>query len=470
MVRRKIQHMKKVHFISIGGSAMHNLAMALADKGYLITGSDDEIVDPARTHLVARGLLPKKEGWDLENITPALDAVIIGMHARADNPELARAKELSIPIYSYPEYIFEQSKDKYRVVIGGSHGKTTTTAMIMHVLKHSGVTFDYLIGASVPGFDLTVKLSSEATVMLIEGDEYPSSPIDLRPKFHLYKAHLAALTGIAWDHINVFPTFENYLSQFEIFLKTMEPDGTIVYYEGDSNLRSIVSRHTFPVLMKELYTMPAHRVENGTTYLLTEGTNGAEMSIPLDVFGDHNLLNLSAAYHVSLHLGLTKEQFYKAISSFPGASRRLEKISSNDQLTVFWDFAHSPSKLKATIQAVHDQFPQKRLIACMELHTFSSLSAGFLAEYASSMDLADRAIIFFDVHTFEHKHLATLSATEVKEAFGREDLDIITDSGLLVSSIEHMDLKNSILLLMSSGNFNGIDIKAFARSLVSREG
>ncbi len=467
MVRRKIEHMKKVHFISIGGSAMHNLAMALADKGYLITGSDDEIVDPARSHLAARGLLPKKEGWDSENITPALDAVIIGMHARADNPELSKAKQLAIPIYSYPEYIYEQSKDKYRVVIGGSHGKTTTTAMIMHVLKHSSVTFDYLIGASVPGFDLTVKLSSEATVMLIEGDEYLSSPIDLRPKFHLYRAHLAALTGIAWDHINVFPTFENYLSQFEVFLKTMEPDGTIVYYEGDPNLRSIVSRHTFPV-NKEPYSMPPHRVENGLTYLLTEGTNGSEISIPLDVFGDHNLLNLSAAYHVSLHLGLTREQFYKAIPSFQGASRRLEKIASNDQLTVFWDFAHSPSKLKATIKAVHDQFPGKQLIACMELHTFSSLSAGFLAEYASSMDVADHAIIFFDQHTFEHKHLATLGAGEIKEAFGREDLDIITDSGLLVSSIEHMDLNNCILLLMSSGNFKGIDIKAFARSLVSR--
>jgi len=462
--------MKKVHFISIGGSAMHNLAMALADNGYLITGSDDEIVDPARARLASRGLLPKKEGWEPENITPALDAVIIGMHARADNPELAKAKQLAIPIYSYPEYIYEQSKDKYRVVIGGSHGKTTTTAMIMHVLKDSGIDFDYLIGASVPGFDLTVKLSSQATVMLIEGDEYLSSPIDLRPKFHLYKAHLAALTGIAWDHINVFPTFENYLSQFEIFLKTMEPGATIIYYEADPNLRSIVDRHTFPVLTKEPYYMPPHRVENGTTYLVTEGTNGSGTTIPLDVFGDHNLLNLSAAYHVSLHLGLKKEQFFKSISSFAGASRRLEKIASNDQLTVFWDFAHSPSKLKATIEAVHDQFPGKQLIACMELHTFSSLSAGFLAEYSLSMDVADRAIIFFDVHTFEHKHLATLGATEIKEAFGRKDLDIITDSDLLVSSIEYMDLKNSILLLMSSGNFNGIDIKAFARSLVSRWG
>jgi len=460
--------MKKVHFISIGGSAMHNLAMALADKGYLITGSDDEIVDPARARLAARGLLPKKEGWDPENITPALDAVILGMHARADNPELAKAKQLAIPIYSYPEYIYEQSKDKYRVVIGGSHGKTTTTAMIMHVLKDSGIDYDYLIGASVPGFALTVKLSLEARVMIIEGDEYLSSPIDLRPKFHLYKAHLAALTGIAWDHINVFPTFENYLSQFEIFLGTMEPGATIVYCEGDPNLKSVMGRHTFPVLIKEPYYMPPHRVENGTTYLVTEGTQGSETTIPLDIFGDHNLLNLSAAYHVSLHLGLNKEQFYKAISSFQGASRRLEKIASNDQVTVFWDFAHSPSKLKATIKAVHDQFPGKQLIACMELHTFSSLSAGFLAEYASSMDVADRAIIFFDQHTFEHKHLATLSASEIKEAFGREDLDIITDSSLLVSSIEHMDLKNSILLLMSSGNFNGVDIKAFARSLVSR--
>lgn len=441
---------------------MHNLAIALHKKGYLVTGSDDEIVEPSRSRLRANGLLPAVDGWVPALIQNDLEAVIVGMHARKDNPELIRAEELGLRIYSYPEYIYEQSKDKTRIVVGGSHGKTTTTAMIMHVLKYAGLNFDFMVGASLPGFDLTVKLTDDAQLIIIEGDEYLSSPVDTRPKFHLYKASVAVLTGIAWDHVNVFPTLEIYKEQFALFLNTIVEKGLLIYNELDLSLVEIVNADTRTDLQKDKYGMPAHIVRNGLTYLT--GAEGQEY--PLEVFGDHNLMNLNAAFHVCRHLGLEAITFYKAIADFSGASRRLERLAENGFTTIFSDFAHSPSKLKATTAAVKAQFPARKLIACMELHTFSSLNPSFLDQYKSSMDEADTAIVYFNSHTLEHKKLPPLDPEIVKKAFDRSDLLVFTDSVLLTDYLKKLELDDKNLLLMTSGNFGGLDIKALAFSLI----
>lgn len=454
--------MKKIHFISIGGSAMHNLAIALKNKGYLVTGSDDEIMEPSLSKLRAHGLLPASEGWAPERITTDLEAVILGMHARADNPELAEARRLQLKIYSYPEYIYEQSKDKLRVVIGGSHGKTTTTAMIMHVLQHEGIDFDYMVGAALPGFELTVKLSAQAPVIIIEGDEYLASPLDPRPKFHLYKASLAVLTGIAWDHVNVFPTFDIYLAQFSAFLQTLSEGAVLIYNEEDEQVCRVADECPRTDLQKEGYSLPVYEVRDGQTFL--KDSKGRET--PLLVFGEHNLLNLNAAFHICKHLGIGEQQFYAAISGFKGASRRLEYITGSEDYAVFWDFAHSPSKLMATTGAVKKQFPSRKLIACMELHTFSSLNAEFLDQYAGSMDTADSAIVYFNPATLLHKKLPALEPEAVRKAFGRRDLEVFTDSALLEDFLKSLPLERSNLLLMSSGNFGGLDIKAIPFSLI----
>ncbi len=454
--------MKNIHFISIGGSAMHNLAIALKNKGYQVTGTDDEIAEPSRSRLKAHGLLPASEGWNPALITSGLEAVIVGMHARADNPELAEARRLGLKIFSYPEFIYEQSKDKFRVVIGGSHGKTTTTAMIMHVLQHEGLNFDYMVGAALPGFELTVKLSADAPLIIIEGDEYLASPLDPRPKFHLYKASLAVITGIAWDHVNVFATPEIYRAQFSSFLDTLADRGILIYNEQDAQVCRVAEECSRTDLEMEGYSMPVHEVREGITFL--KDNRGRET--PLFVFGEHNLLNMNAAFHVCTHLGITQERFYAAISGFKGASRRLEYISGSDQQAVFWDFAHSPSKLKATTTAVKEQFPLRKLIACMELHTFSSLNTEFLDQYAGSMDLADLAIVYYNPATLLHKKLSALEPETVKTAFGRDDLKVFTDSSLLEAFLKSLPLDSSNLLLMSSGNFGGLDIKAIPFSFI----
>lgn len=453
--------MKKIHFISIGGSAMHNLAIALHMKGYAVSGTDDEIVEPSKSRLAAHGLLPAHDGWQPELITADLEAVIVGMHARADNPELLRAEALKLKIYSYPEYIYEQSREKTRIVIGGSHGKTTTTAMIMHVLKFAGLDFDFMVGASLPGFDVTVRLT-DAPLIVIEGDEYLSSPIDPRPKFHLYRASLAVLTGVAWDHVNVFPTFDIYKAQFKQFVTTIVSGGTVIYNEQDEVLTTIVSQDNRSDLRKEGYGMPAHIIRNGISYLIDISGGEHELS----VFGEHNLLNLNAAFHVCRGLGLEAITFYKGIADFTGASRRLERLAANTGTMIFWDFAHSPSKLQATTAAVKEQFPDRRLVACMELHTFSSLNPVFLDQYAASMDQADVAIVYFNAHTLEHKKLAPLDPETVRTAFGRPDLQIFTRTDLLKDYLQHLALNNTNLLLMTSGNFGGLDIKALANSLI----
>jgi UDP-N-acetylmuramate: L-alanyl-gamma-D-glutamyl-meso-diaminopimelate ligase len=450
----------RIHFIAIGGSAMHNLAIALHKKGYEITGSDDEFFEPSRSRLAQYGLLPKKEGWQPELISSKPDIIIIGMHAREDNPELLRAQKLGLKIYSYPEYLFEQTKDKTRVVIGGSHGKTTTTSMIMHVLKYHNIKFDYMVGANLEGFETMVGLSKETKIAIFEGDEYLSSPLDLRPKFHHYKPHIALLTGIAWDHINVFPTFNGYVDQFRIFAEMIEQKGSLIYYEGDEYLNSIARNLRSDIRLFPYHT-PSFEIEKNRTSLVV-----GEKRIPIEVFGEHNLQNIAGAKQVCNLLGVSYDQFYEAISSFKGSARRLEVVAKNRYTTVFFDFAHSPSKLKATTIAVKSQFQNRELVAVMELHTFSSLKKEFLPEYNGAMDYADQAFVYFNPQTIEHKRLNAITADEVQEAFGGDNLEVFTDSDLLFKTLEKIEWKGKNLLIMSSGNFSGKNIKEFGKSIL----
>ena len=449
-----------VHLIAIGGSAMHNLAIAMHKKGFVVTGSDDEILEPSKSRLAKHNLLPTTIGWDINKINKGLDAVILGMHARADNPELLKAQELGLKIYSYPEYIYEQTKDKIRIVVGGSHGKTTITAMILHVLHYHNIDCDYLVGAQLEGFDTMVKLTKEARIAVIEGDEYLSSPIDRRPKFHLYKPNIAILSGIAWDHINVFPTFENYVEQFKIFIDLIEPDGSVIYCELDKEVKK-VCESVREDIKKFPYSIPEHKIENGITLI-----NSKSEDISLNIFGDHNLMNLNGARLVCNQIGVNDKQFYEAIQSFKGASKRLELVKKDDVTAVYKDFAHSPSKLKATTQAVKKQFPNRKLIACMELHTFSSLNEDFLKEYNGSMSLADEAIVYFNPHTIEHKKLKAITEAQVKQAFGGNNIKVYTDSKLLLEDLLKMNFENKNLLMMSSGNFDGIDFKDLGEKIV----
>ncbi len=443
----------RIHFIAIGGAAMHNLALALYSKGYNVTGSDDEISEPSKSRLDGVGLLPSEMGWFPEKITADIDAIILGMHARIDNPELIKAKELGLKIFSYPEYLYEQSKDKKRVVIGGSHGKTSITAMILHVLSVCNMKFDYMVGSQLEGFDTMVRLSHDAPLIILEGDEYLSSPIDRRPKFHLYHADIALLSGIAWDHINVFPTFDNYVEQFRIFVRQLPADGTLVYCENDNEVVGASIEANVGV-NKIGYTVPAHEIRDGITYLQTDAGE-----ISLMVFGKHNLMNLEGARNVCIQLGVTNEQFYQAISTFKGAARRLELVSRSNERIVYKDFAHSPSKLKATIAAVKEQFTKRGLIACMELHTFSSLNATFLDEYANSMDMADEAIVYFNAHTIEHKKLPPITVEQVRKSFARQDIIVIDTTEALKSHLSNLPKNGDVVLMMSSGTFDGLDLK-----------
>ncbi|RYU91501.1 peptidoglycan synthetase [Mucilaginibacter terrigena] len=450
----------RVHFIAIGGSAMHNLAIALHKKGFNVTGSDDVLFEPSASRLAKYGILPVQEGWDPEKITADIDAVILGMHARIDNPELLKAQELGIKIYSYPDYIYEQSKDKLRVVIGGSHGKTTITSMILHVLQEAGKKFDYLVGAQLEGFETMVGLTHDAPVIIIEGDEYLASPIDRRPKFHIYKADIGVISGIAWDHINVFPTFDNYIDQFRIFAETIQPNGRLIYSQTDEVLDTMVSKlnvgiETIP------YSLPEYTIDNGVTSIVADGK-----TYGLEVFGQHNLLNMQAARLVCESLGINSADFYQYITTFKGAARRLEVVGKNDNATIFKDFAHSPSKLTATIAAVKTQFPNRQLIACIELHTFSSLNKDFLNEYAGTMDQADKAIVFIDRKTFEQKKIEPYPAEAVKEAFANKNLLFFNEPVKLLAYLEALNIANSNLLMMSSGNFGGINLIGLKNNLL----
>lgn len=440
-----------IHFIAIGGSAMHNLALALHHKGYKVTGSDDTIFEPSKSRLTKHNLLPETFGWFPERINNSLDAVILGMHAKADNPELLKAKELGLKIYSYPEFLYEQSKQKTRVVIGGSHGKTTITAMILHVMNYHDKEVDYMVGAQLEGFDTMVHLTEENDFIVLEGDEYLSSPIDRRPKFHLYNPNIALLSGIAWDHINVFPTFENYVEQFKIFADSMSRGGILVYNEEDPTVKQVAEEATAPT-RKHAYTTAAYSVENGKTLLETP-----EGPMPIEIFGAHNLNNLAGAKWICQHMGVDEDEFYEAISTFKGASKRLEKITENNNAVVYKDYAHSPSKVSATTKAVKNQYPDRKLVACLELHTYSSLNAEFLDQYEGALDAADKAIVFYSPDAVQIKQLDEVKAEQINEAFKRDDLVIFTNPADFKTYLYAQDFKDSVLLLMSSGNYGGLD-------------
>ncbi|MCO6164312.1 UDP-N-acetylmuramate--L-alanine ligase [Flavobacterium sp. NRK F7] len=439
------------HFIAIGGAAMHNLALALHEKGYQVTGSDDAIFEPSKSRLERKGLLPVEMGWFPEKITSKIDAIILGMHAKADNPELLKAKELGLKIYSYPEFLYEQSKNKTRVVIGGSHGKTTITSMILHVMHFHDIEVDYMVGAQLEGFDTMVHLTEKNDFIVLEGDEYLSSPIDLRPKFHLYQPNIALLSGIAWDHINVFPTFENYVDQFKIFTNQITNGGILVYNEEDATVKQVAEEAQSPI-RKIPYQTPDYVVENGMTLL-----NTPEGPMPIEVFGAHNLSNLAGAKWICQCMGVDEAEFYEAIATFKGASKRLEKIAESKEKVAYKDFAHSPSKVAATTKAVKNQYPDRKLIACLELHTYSSLNATFLKEYQGALDSADVAVVFYSPDAVKIKKLEAVSYDQIANSFNRKDLIIYTNPTEFKDFLFSQNLTNSALLLMSSGNYGGLN-------------
>ena len=438
---------------------MHNLALALKHAGHNISGSDDEIFEPSKSRLKNEGLLPEKFGWFPDKLNDEIDIVILGMHAKGDNPELIEARNLGLKIMSYPEFIYSQSVNKKRIVIGGSHGKTTITAMVLHVLGDLNFDFDYLVGSKLENFDVMVKLS-DAPLIVLEGDEYLSSPIDLRPKFHWYKPHIAVLTGIAWDHINVFPTFENYKSQFDTFINLMEDDGKLFYCKNDIELSNLVENNSNKI-DKTPYELPEYEIYKGVSSYVYNDKKYA-----LKVFGQHNLLNLNAAMKICGELGITPEQFLNSISSFKGASNRLELVASNSNSFVFKDFAHAPSKLKATVNAVRQQFPDKTLVAAFELHTYSSLNPEFIVQYKSCLDEADKAFVYYNEHALKIKRMENLDKEMVHSAFGRKDLLVLNDSEELKLKLKQSSSDNVVYLFMSSGNFNGINFVEFSKELI----
>lgn len=441
----------KTHFIAIGGSAMHNLALALHNKGYVITGSDDAIFEPSKSRLEKKGILPSEMGWFPEKITPDIEAVILGMHAKADNPELLKAQELGLKIYSYPEFLYQQSKDKTRVVIGGSHGKTTITSMILHVMQYHAIQVDYMVGAQLEGFETMVHLTETNDFIVLEGDEYLSSPIDKRPKFHLYQPNIALISGIAWDHINVFPTYDFYVEQFEIFIQKITNGGIIVYNQDDSEVLRVAEAATNPI-RKIAYTTPKYEVKDGVTFLETP-----EGAMPIEVFGAHNLNNLAGAKWICQNMGVDEADFYEAIASFKGASKRLEKIAESKTKVAYKDFAHSPSKVAATTKAVKEQYPNRTLIACLELHTYSSLNAEFLKEYQGALEYADVAVVFYSPDAVKIKQLDEVTYEQIAQSFNRKDLIIYTNPAEFKTFLFHKDLENTALLLMSSGNYGGLN-------------
>jgi UDP-N-acetylmuramate: L-alanyl-gamma-D-glutamyl-meso-diaminopimelate ligase len=441
----------RTHFIAIGGAAMHNLALALHNKGYHVTGSDDAIFEPSKSRLDKKGLLPVALGWFPEKITSDIESIILGMHAKADNPELLKAQELGLKIYSYPEFLYEQSKNKTRVVIGGSHGKTTITSMILHVMHYHNIQVDYMVGAQLEGFDTMVHLTEKNDFIVLEGDEYLSSPTDRRPKFHLYQPNIALISGIAWDHINVFPTYENYVEQFEIFIQKITNGGILVYNENDPEVKRVAEAATNPI-RKLPYHTPQYSVDNGVTLLETP-----EGPMPIEVFGAHNLNNLAGAKWICQNMGVDEADFYEAIASFKGASKRLEKIAESKTKVAYKDFAHSPSKVSATTKAVKEQYPDRKLVACLELHTYSSLNAEFLKEYQGTLEYADVAVVFYSPDAVKIKQLEEVTYDQIAIAFNRKDLIIFTNASEFKAFLFNQNLENTALLLMSSGNYGGLN-------------
>lgn len=454
---------QKIHFIAIGGSVMHNLAIALQEQGYQVSGSDDEIYEPSRSRLAQAGLLPENLGWFPEKIDKSLEAVIVGMHARKDNPELVKARELGIPIYSYAEYIYLHSIDKHRVVIAGSHGKTTITAMVIHVLKYYRRNFDYVIGALVEGFDSTIKLTEDAPVIIIEGDEYPAGPTAPKPKFSYYKHHIGLVSGVAWDHINVYETENDYVRQFEKFADAT-PKGGAIIYDSDDYLGNFLCEKERPDVTNIPYQTHPYVIRNGQTFLITKD----EKEIPVQVFGEHNMKNISGAKAVCERLFVSEEQFYEAIQSFKGAANRLETLARNDKTHIFKDFAHAPSKVKATTKAVKNLYPHRRLIACLELHTFSSLSKNFLPQYKGTLKYADVPIVYVNPKVVEHKKLPMISIQDIQSAFDMPNLQVFNDSTHLADFLKTQNYEEASLLLMSSGNFDNLPLKKIAEEIVCK--
>lgn len=453
---------QRVHFIAIGGAVMHNLALALHQKGLTVSGSDDEIYDPAKSRLEKAGILPAEYGWFPDKITTSIDAIILGMHARIDNPELIKAQELGLKIYSFPEFVYEQSKDKLRIVIAGSHGKTTITSMILHVLKYYNRSFDYLVGAQIEGFDLMVKLTEDAPIIIMEGDEYLSSPIERRSKFLFYKPNIALISGVEWDHFNVFPTLDSYINAFEELADKLPQESTLIYDETDAIAKAI-SRKERERVQAIPYQAHPYQVVDGIAYLETKSGK-----VPLKVFGEHNMKNLMGAKEILNKIGITDEHFYEAIQLFAGASKRLETIDKNEHTLVLRDFAHAPSKVAATVKAGKSLYPNRRLVAVYELHTFSSLNKDFLPQYEGKLDSADIGIVFYSPHTLEMKKMPAISEDEIRKAFAKEEILIFTERTQLEAYLLSLNWFESSLLLMSSGTFNGIDFNAFAKQILNK--
>ena len=451
----------KIHLIAIGGSAMHNLALALKQAGHIVSGSDDEIFEPSRSRLDHAGLLPSDMGWYPERITSDLDLVILGMHARADNPELQRAKELNLKILSYPEFLYQHSRDKTRVVIAGSHGKTTVTSMVMHVCRLCGLNIDYMVGALVKGFETMVRLSESSEFIVIEGDEYPASALQLIPKFHFYKPNITAITGIAWDHANVFPDEKVYIQQFRTYLEMCEPGAAVVYYAEDGQLKDLLSSTTNYV-KKIPYSLPKYKVaEDGTYYIETN-----EGLMPVSVFGKHNMANLEAARWICQLMGIQEGEFYQAIQSFEGAAKRLQLLGSKDGRSVYLDFAHSPSKVRATLESMREAKPTSKIVAVLELHTYSSLSLSFIPQYRHTLDCADLPIVYFNPKALRHKRLPDLTAKEVAEAFRIPESCVFTDSKRVFDELKSLRDQPLDILFMTSGNFAGENLERWAEELL----
>ncbi len=462
-VNLKKHDLMKVHFTAIGGAVMHNLAIALHKKGYIVSGSDDEIFEPSRSRLAEYGLLPEKEGWFPERLSPDTDAVILGMHAKADNPELLRARELGIKIMSFPEYIFEQTRNKTRIVVAGSHGKTTTTAMIMHVFRSLGIKIDYMVGSQVDGFDTMVELSDEAKFAVLEGDEYLTSALDTRPKFHLYMPDIAIINGIAWDHMNVFPTFEGYVDQFRIFIEKITDGGILIYFAGDGELKRLVESAADNI-KKIPYLVHGHFQNKTGFYAATHNR-----TLEVQVFGEHNMQNMSAAKEACLAAGISEDDFYSAIQTFKGTSKRLQKIAENENGAAYIDFAHSPSKVRATVEAIASRYPGREIIACLELHTYSSLSSDFLPLYHLTLEKASEAFIYFNPHSIEIKKLPPLSEDEIARNFSGNNITVWNNSSLMFSAIKKRTRINPVYLFMSSGDFDGYNIKKVSGELLSNK-
>ena len=450
----------RIHFIAIGGAVMHNLAIALHKKGYDVSGSDDEIFDPAHTNLLKHGLLPEKMGWDRSKIDDNIDFIILGMHARENNPELIKARELDLVIKSFPEFLYDQTKEKTRIVVGGSHGKTTITSMIMHVFNSCNIGFDYMVGSSIDGFDTMVSLSESSEFAVFEGDEYLTSILDKRPKFHLYHPDIAIISGIAWDHINVFPDYNDYVKQFSIFTDMITRGGSLIYYRDDPEV-SLIAERIRPDINRIPYSVHKYRLDpDGFTALTDSG------AYPMNIFGEHNMQNISAAREAVLAAGISEKKFYDAIKDFKGSAKRLQLIRESETSALYLDFAHAPSKVKATVEAVSARYPNHKLIVCYELHTFSSLSEIFLDQYRDTLKEADIAYIYFNPHAVKLKNLRLLNKDNVAKAFGGENITVLDDSEAIIGELKRWESGNNIFLIMSSGDFNGTDINQLAGSLV----